>query len=106
MKKILLIGIVIATVGLVAGFSIPAFAHDPGEAATPEGEAWQAMHEACEAGDWEAMEQAAEEFHEQSGYGDCHGYGPSDEDMDSSSGWGGMMGRGWGGHMGGNMMGW
>jgi hypothetical protein len=106
LKKIFLIGIIITTVGLIAGFSIPAFAHDPGEAAAPVGDAWQAMHEACESGDWEAMAESAEEFHEQNGYGDCPGYGFSDGDADSTSGTNGMMGGGWGGHMGGNMMGW
>ncbi len=104
MKRILLIGLVIAVLSLMVTFSIPAFAHGPteGDSEIPDQETWQAMHEACEEGDWEAMEEAAEEFHEEAGYGGCHGYDTGDEDY--TSGWGGTMG----GHMGGwgGMMGW
>ncbi len=104
MKRILLVGLVIAVLSLIVAFSIPVFAHGPtdGDSGTPDQETWQAMHEACEEGDWEAMVEAAEEFHEEAGYGDCHDYGYGDEDSAYSQG--GMMG----GHMGGGggMMGW
>lgn len=81
MKRILLVGLVVASLGLLAaGFAIPAFAHGPGggEAAPADQDAWEAMYEACVNGDWEAMAEAAEEAH----------------------------GDGMGGHMGGGMMGW
>ena len=104
MKRILLVGLVIAVLSLLVTLSIPVFAHGPteGDSGTLDQETWQAMHEACEEGDWETMEEAAEEFHEKAGYGGCHGYDTGDEDH--TSGWGGMMG----GHMGGGggMMGW
>ncbi|MHC4665142.1 MAG: hypothetical protein ACYS9T_04180 [Planctomycetota bacterium] len=104
MKKISLVGLVIAVLSLIVTFSIPVFAHGPtgGDLESPDQETWQEMHEACEEGDWEAMAEAAEEFHEEAGYGGCHGYGTGDEDY--TSGWNGMMG----GHMGGRggMMGW
>lgn len=85
MKKILVVGLVIVTLSLLASLAIPALAHGPGDgdAVTTNGEAWEAMHEACENGDWEAMAEAAEEAHGE---------------------WGGMGGH-MGGHMGGGMMG-
>ena len=97
MKRILLVGLVIAGLGfLVVSFALPALAHGPegGEAAPANHEAWEAMHEACESGDWEAMAEAAEEVHgEDFGSMPCH-----------DEGWGhmggGMMGGGWGGMMG------
>jgi hypothetical protein len=102
-KKIIIIGAIVTT--LILAFAIPALAHGPDEgggAVQPGGSSWQAMHEACESGDWEAMEEAAEEFHQEYGYGyHHHGYG-SWEEENSGDGWGGHMGRGWGGHM----MGW
>ena len=100
MKRILLVGLVIAVLSILVTLSIPVFAHGPteGNLETPDQETWQAMHEACEDGDWETMEEAAEEFHEEAGYGGCHGYDTGDEDH--TSGWSGMMGGG------GGMMGW
>ncbi len=75
MKRILLVGLVIAVLSLLVTLSIPVFAHGPteGEPGISDQETWQAMHEACEEGDWEAMEEAAEEFHEEAGYGGCRG---------------------------------
>lgn len=100
MKKVLLVGLVIASLSLTAGFAIPALAHGPeGEDTTPANQgAWEAMHEACETGDWEAMAEAAEEVH-----GDDFGYMPCHDEGDHAPAtrWGGM-----GGHMGGGMMGW
>lgn len=108
MKRILVIGLVIATLSLLGGFAIPVFAHGPddGQATPPSSETWDAMHEACETGDWEAMAEAAEESHEEFGYTACHGDYTPEEDTGSTSRWGGMMGRGWGNHMGGGMIGW
>ena len=101
MKRILLVGLLVASLGLlVAGFAIPVFAHGPGggEAAPADQDAWESMHEACETGDWEAMAEAAEEVHGED-FGDmpCHG--------DGSNHWG-MGGHMGGGMMGGGMMGW
>ena len=87
MKKLLLIGSIVLVIGLlIVGFTTPIFAHDPDDGGTmpADGEAWEAMHEACENGDWEKMAEAADEVHGESGMGGHMG--------------GGMMGRG--------MMGW
>ncbi len=102
MKRILLVGLVVASLGLLAaGFAIPAFAHGPGggEATPADQDAWESMHEACETGDWEAMAEAAEEVHGED-FGDmpCHG--------DGDNRWDGMGGHMGGGMMGGGMMGW
>jgi len=94
MKRILVIGLVMATLGLAGSFAIPAFAHDPGDGAAG-GSAWETMHEACANGDWEAMTEAAEEVH-----GANPGEAPCPGDYDGE---GGHMG---GGMMGGGMMGW
>ena len=97
MKKLLLIGSIMLVVGLlIVGFATPIFAHGPGDGgATLENEeAWEAMHEACANGDWEAMAEAAEEVYGE----DMPHYGEDDYDHQR---WGG-----WGGHMGGGMMGW
>ena len=107
MKKILLIGSTVLLLGLlIVGFTTPMFAHGPDDGgATPaDEEAWESMHEACESGDWEAMSEAAEEAHgEDFDYMPCHDYyGTEEENTDSASRWGGMMG----GHMGRGMMGW
>jgi len=94
MKRILLVGLVIAVLSLLVTLSIPVFAHGPteGGSGTSDQETWQAMHEACEEGDWEAMVEAAEEMHEGLGYAPCHSYYyPASED-ERSNGWGGMMG--------------
>ena len=65
MKKILVVGLVIAILSLLASLAIPALAHGPedGEGVSTNEEAWEAMHEACEEGDWEAMAEVAEEVH-------------------------------------------
>ncbi len=104
MKRILLVGLVIVSL-LVAGFAIPVFGHGPedGEAAPENEEAWEAMYESCEAGDWEAMAEAAEEVHgDDFGYMPCHGqgdYATEDGTQVRANRWGGM-----GGHMGGGMI--
>ena len=103
MKKVLIIGLTIVALSLLTVFAIPVFAHGPaeGDSEIPEQETWQTMHEACEEGDWEAMAEAAEGFHEETGYGDCHGYGTGDGGP--ASGWGGMTGSntaGWDGMIG------
>ena len=106
MKRILLVGLVIAVLSLVAGFAVPVFAHGPtdGDEGSPDQETWQAMHEACEEGNWEAMVEVAEDVHEGLSYAPCHGYEYPFSDDGSPNSWGGTMG----GHMGGlsGMMGW
>ncbi|MFC1938453.1 hypothetical protein ACFLVS_00555 [Chloroflexota bacterium] len=66
MKKLLLIGSIMLVVGLlIVGFTTPIFAHGPdnsGDTLENEG-AWEAMHEACTNGDWEAMAEIAEGVH-------------------------------------------
>ena len=99
MKKWLLIGLTVLVVGLlIAGFTTPIFAHDPNDVGTtPDNdEVWEAMHEACEIGDWEAMAEAAEEVHGE----DFDNMPYHDEnDYTSANRWGGMSG-----HMGSGMM--
>jgi len=100
MKKLLLIGSILLVLGLlIVGFTTPIFAHGPddGGATLENEEAWEAMHEACESGDWEAMAEAAEKVHKDD-FDDmlCHS-----EDDYAPHWWGGM-----GGHMGRGMMGW
>ncbi|MFC2003811.1 hypothetical protein ACFLV4_07745 [Chloroflexota bacterium] len=89
MKKLLLIGSIVLVLGLlIAGSTTFIFAHGPDNEVTPaNGGAWEAMHEACENGDWEKMAEAAKEVH-----GEDFGHMPHR---------GGM-----GGHMGRGMMGW
>jgi hypothetical protein len=106
MRRILLVGLIVAALSLTAGLTVPVFAHSPteGDSETLDQETWQAMHDACEEGDWKAMVEAAEEVHEDLGYAPCHGYDyPASEDG-SPNRWGAMTG----GHMGGwgGMMGW
>ena len=100
MKRILLVGLIVAALSLTAGFAVPAFAHDPaeGDVATSDQETWQAMHEACEEGDWQAMDEAADEVHQNLGYAPCHDEYLDSEADDSPNSWGGMMG-GWGSMM-------
>ncbi len=112
MKRILLLGMVtVVVVSLVAGFVVPALAHEPeaGEAAPANEDVWEAMHETCEYGDWESMEAAAEGMHGED-FSDmpCHGgsYDGSQAPTGLSGGMGGhmgggMMGGGWGGMTGG-----
>jgi len=99
MKKLLLIGSMVLVLGLlISGFAVPIFAHGPEDGGTTPAneEAWEAMHEACESGDWEAMAEAAEELHgDDFDYMPCHS-----EDDYAPNRWGGM-----GGHMGRGMMG-
>lgn len=133
MKKIILIGAAVASLtALIVFFALPVLAQGPGAggATPPNQDAWQAMHEACLKGDWEAMARAAEEIHSNSGCisqtdeywdmyehmnGGCDQIGgstSSDEQStnnissytgNSQNGKGGMMG---GGMMSGGMMGW
>ena len=129
-KKILLVGLMITTLSLLVGFTVPVLAHSPteGDSGTPDQETWQAMHEACEEGDWESMAEAAEEVHgedfssmpchdesyydvEDGGQVPANRRGGMGEDMGSGmmGGWGGMMGSGWNGRQngwGGMMRGW
>ncbi len=105
MKKSLLIGSIMLVLGLlIAGFIAPVLAHGPddGRATPASGEAWEAMHEACESGDWEAMAEAAKEVHGED-FDDmpCH-----DEDDYALNGGGGMGGHMDSGMMGRGMMGW
>jgi hypothetical protein len=116
MKRILLVGLVVAGLTVV-GFSVPAFAHGPeatGTVTTNQG-TWEAMYEACWTGDWEAMAEAAEAVHgEDFGYMHFHGegnYAPKEGDQVPANNWGGTwdhMGGGTtgGGGGGGGMMGW
>ena len=95
MKKALLIFVVI--VGLVMlVVSVPVLAHGPDDGVgAPSEQSWEAMYEACQNGDWDAMAEAAEEFHGED-FGLMHGDG---------EGMGTHMG-GMSGHMSGGMMGW
>ena len=92
MKRLLLIGSIVLVLGLlIIGSATSLFAHgtEGGEDTPSNEEAWQAMHEACENGDWEAMAEAAEEAHgedfEHMPYHDGNYHTPV-------NGWGGMMG--------------
>ncbi len=92
MKKWLLIGSIILVLGLlIVGSTTFIFAHGPEDGEdTPANEAaWEAMHEACENGDWEAMAKAAEEVHGED-FGDMPYH---DENYHTPANrWGGMMG--------------
>ena|SRR4030067_1798432 len=105
MRKFLLVTLLTAAAALLAVlFVVPAFAQG-GEGTIPEGqETWQAMHEACVNGDWQAMIDAMQEMHPD---GDM----PCLNNGNGGTG-GGMMGGDWsgmhggrGGMMGGGMMG-
>ncbi len=98
MKRIIFIGVAIAALSFLGGLTVPALAHGPedGDTSLAGQETWEAMHEACEDGDWEAMTEVAEEVHgEDFDSMPCHDEG----DYSSFDGWGGT-----GGHMGGGMM--
>jgi len=98
MKKLLIIGSMVLILALLAaGFTTPIFAHGPddGEATPADEEVWEAMHEACESGDWEAMAEAAEEF---------HGNDFDDMPCHSEGGYARNWWDGMGGHMGRGMM--
>ena len=95
MKRVLLFGVVIATLSLLGGLTVPVLAHGPedGETAPAEQKAWEAMHEACEGGDWEAMDEAEEVHGEDFASMPCHDegyYSPYEGDRVSPRGWGGM----------------
>lgn len=102
MKKLLLIGAIVLVLGLlIAGSTTSIFAHgtDNGGATPADEGACEAMHEACESGDWEAMAEAAEETHgedfDHMPYYNENGYAHANH-------WGGHMGS----HIGRGMMGW
>ncbi len=65
MKKILLVGLIVAAVGLAAGFAVPALGHGlvSSNSGTSDHGTWLAMHEACQEGDWDAMAETAQEVH-------------------------------------------
>lgn len=98
MKK-LIIGVVIGALAALAFTAVPILAHgstNEGDTTVSDQETWDEMHEACEEGDWDAMAQAAEQYHEENGFESCH------DDYESTSGFGGLMGGhmdGWGGMM-------
>ncbi len=96
-KSLLTISIVLVLGLLITGLTTPIFAHSPDDSgATPANEeAWEAMHEACESGDWKAMAEAAEKTHGEDWYNHMGG-------SMWDNGWDGDMS----GHMGGGMMGW
>ncbi len=107
MKKYLLIGSVLVILTLLTVvFAIPVLAHGSEDGGTTPAnhEAWEAMHKACEEGDWETMTEAAEEVHGGDfGSMSCHDeddYSSEEGDRIPSGGWGGM-----GGHMGSDKMG-
>jgi hypothetical protein len=106
MKRILLVGLVVAGLTVV-GFSVPVFAHGPEGTGTvnTNQDTREAMYEACWNGDREAMAEAAEAVHQDNfSYMPCYGggYYPSDEGGQAPANyWGGM-----GNHMGGGMMSW
>jgi hypothetical protein len=90
-KKVLQVSLVVALLGLLSGLAIPVFAHGPddGETAPVGQESWEAMHEACEEGDWETMAENAEEVHDE-----CSGYASYDGEVRAPhAGWSGMGGR-------------
>jgi hypothetical protein len=106
MKRILLIGLVVAGLAVV-GYAIPVLAHGPegtGTTTTNQ-DTWEAMYEACWNGDWEAMDEIAEAMHgEGYGYMPHHSEGyhtPEAVGQAPDNHWGGMWD-----HMGGGMMNW
>jgi hypothetical protein len=96
MKKILIIGGILAVLSmLISLLAIPARAQDPADAdASPPGqETWQAMHQSCGDGDWEAMEDAAEAFQgEDLSSMPCHDENPDYQNGEGMMGSQGMMG--------------
>jgi len=111
MKKIILIGSTLIVLGLFATWAIPALAHGStgGATTSTNNEAWEDMYQACQNGDWEAMGEAARDFH---GEGYDMPYhedynGMTDEDGETSGeSWDEMGSHTGGGMMGGGMMGW
>lgn len=106
MKRIMMVGLVVAGLAVV-GYAIPVFAHGPEDTgrATTNQDTWEAMYEACETGDREAMAEAAKEVHgEDLGYMPCNGegyYAHEEGGQIPANHWGGMWD-----HMGGGMMNW
>lgn len=94
MKKIALILAGIALLSLIIFAAVPALAHGPSDGETDDG-TWNAMYEACENGDYQAMADAAEEYHETY---DNHCF-VEDAADDWDGHMGGMMGGGWSGMM-------
>lgn len=105
MKRILIIGIIVAVMSSLVAFVVPVFAHGPadGDSGTDQG-TWQAMYEACEEGDWDAMIEAAEEVHGNFDDAPCHDDEYLDSEYSNHDDWRGMMD----GHLSdwGGMMGW
>jgi hypothetical protein len=113
MKRILLVGLVVAGLAVV-GYAGTAFAHgaEGTGTVTTNQDTWGTMYEACQTGDWEAMTEAAEAVHgEDFGYMPYHGegyYAPEDGGQSPANNrggtWdhmgGGTTGGGWGGMMG------
>ena len=101
MKKLLVIGSVALVLGLlIVGSTTAILAHSPDDngATSDNYGAWEAMHEACESGDWQAMDEAAREVHgEDFNHMPCH-----DENDYTAANYQGSMGD----HMGRGMMGW
>lgn len=102
-KKILIVASAALGVVLLALFLVvPALASD-GD--TPKNEeSWQQMHEACENGNWQAMNDAMQKVY--GGTPPCHNQDDETSPTPGQTntfGRGGMMG---GGMMGGGMMGW
>ena len=90
MKKpvLIIIGTVVVLLGIVF-FAVPALADDPSAGGTPLG-FWENMFNACQTGDYAAMEQAADQLHEQLGVPPCF----ADGDETATAGgvsYGGMM---------------
>ncbi|MDP2917374.1 MAG: hypothetical protein Q8O16_05525 [Dehalococcoidia bacterium] len=114
MKKILIIGLSAVAVILLSVFLIvPIFAQDK----NPPADVWQDMYQACQEGDWQAMNDTMQETHGDNGW-NCHDTNtpPVQGQGNASQGGGGMMGGwgnypggtangGWRGHMSGGMMG-
>ena len=106
MKKGMLIGLIVGIAVMAALFAIPALAQNPSDDAGQDSppinqgvpDTWQNMWNACQSGDWDAMADAAEEFHG-SNYGvmPCYGWSGTDDAGDtdgqnqgSGSWWQGM----------------
>lgn len=62
LKRSWLTVLVLVTVLALAFGITSVFAHNSDDGQASE-EAWEAMHEACESGDWEAVAEAAEAVH-------------------------------------------
>lgn len=93
MKKILIIGLSAVAVILLSVFLIvPIFAQDK----NPPADVWQDMYQACQEGDWQAMNDTMQKTHG----GNDTNTPPAQGQGNTSQGGGGMMG-GWGNYPGG-----